>query len=160
MDLWLPERMRASRCSAQPVTRGKRLCGGEDSNCNVSGSGKKDVASNVYTVASNLACAVWTQPDSAAASFRHGLFVAGQLLWSALAQLVAEFRIVLHHLRIEKEKVPHLVERGAQSFNRLGLRLRVQRLHQFRVAGSLHGGTVELSLNGAQVFGDARDPEL
>ena len=32
--------------------------------------------------------------------------------------------------------------------------------HELRVAGRFHGGTIELALNRAQVFGHAQDPDV
>ena len=54
----------------------------------------------------------------------------------------------------------HLVERHAECLNRLGLRQRVESLHQFGIARGLHGGAIQFLLNGSQVIGHARYSEM
>jgi hypothetical protein len=51
--------------------------------------------------------------------------------------------------------VAHLIERLAQYLDRFRLRQRAQRFHQFRIAGRLHGGAIQLALNDAQIFSDS-----
>ena len=93
-------------------------------------------------------------------AFRFGLFVGGSLDWGGLSQLIAQLRLVAHHLGIEPEEVPHLIKRHAQRLDGLRLGERVQSFHQFRIAWGLHGGTIQFLLDGPQVFGNARDSEM
>ena len=65
-------------------------------------------------------------------------------------------RVAGHYLHIEPEKVPHLIKRGAQQFERLDFWKLRQRLQQLRIARRLHRGAVQFALDHTQVF---RNPQ-
>ncbi len=54
----------------------------------------------------------------------------------------------------------HLIECGFQDLDGFHLGRIGEGFHQFGIVGGLHGGAVELALDGAQVFGYAQDAEV
>src|ERR1035438_2726675 len=81
-------------------------------------------------------------------------------LAQGLSKSLPHFGIAGYDLRVEPEKVAHLVEHRFEDLQGLHLRGLGESFQKFRVGWRLHGGAVEFVLDDAQVIGNAQDAQL